>query len=72
MKIIVEGNKNERQSPIVQLDLSTCHYPYAIREALELALELDGYDKSTIDDVFGRSVDAKCIEQDDEDVKVKY
>lgn len=55
MKIIVKNNTNERQSPEVTIDTSTCHYPYAIREALQLALELDGYTKETINEVFGRT-----------------
>ena len=56
MKIIVERNQDERQTPIVTIDLKTCYYPYAIRNALELALELDGYDASTIKEVFNRQV----------------
>jgi len=60
MKIIVERNQDERQTPIVTIDLKTCYYPYAIRNALELALELDGYDASTIKEVFNQMPDAKC------------
>jgi hypothetical protein len=60
MKIIVERNNNERQSPIVTIDTKTCHYPYAIRNALELALELDGYTKETIKEVFGIMPDTCC------------
>lgn len=54
MKIIVERNQDERQTPIVTIDLKTCHYPYAIREAIELALKLDGYTNEAVDEVFGR------------------
>jgi hypothetical protein len=53
MKIIIERNEEELQTPIVTIDTKTCHYPYAIRDALKLALELDGYDKETINQVFG-------------------
>lgn len=60
MKIIIEPNKNERQSPEVVLDLKTCHYPYAIREAIQLALKLDGYDEGTIREVFGQMPEMKC------------
>ena len=50
MKIII---KRDSQKPIVTIDTKTCHYPYAIRDAIELALELDGYTKETINEVFG-------------------
>ena len=54
MKIIIERNQGERQTPIVTIDTETCHYPLAIRNAIELALEIDGYSKETINEVFGR------------------
>lgn len=54
MIITVKMKDGERQKPIVTIDTETCHYPYAIREAIELALELDGYTKETIGEVFGR------------------
>ena len=60
MIITVKRKDGERQSPIVTIDTKTCLYPYAIREAIELALTLDGYDKSTINQVFNQHVDAKC------------
>ena len=60
MKIIVERNQDERQTPVVTIDLKNCYYPYAIRNAIELALELDGYDASTIKEVFNQMPDAKC------------
>tara|TARA_X000001382_G_C3176557_1_gene181139 strand:+ start:326 stop:766 length:441 start_codon:yes stop_codon:yes gene_type:complete len=53
MKIIIERNQSEIQTPIVTIDTKTCHYPYAIRGAIELALEIDGYSKETINEVFG-------------------
>lgn len=52
MKIIINRKDSETQSPIVTIDTKSCHYPYAIREAIQLALELDGYTKETIDEVF--------------------
>lgn len=54
MKIIIERNQSERQTPIVTIDTKTCYYPYAIRNAIELALELDGYSKETILEVFNK------------------
>lgn len=60
MKIIVERNQDERQTPVVTIDLKTCYYPYAIRSAIELALELDGYDASTIKEIFNQMPDTKC------------
>ena len=63
MKIIVKNNNSERQSPEVTIDTSTCQYTYAIREALWLAIELDGYDEKTIKDVFNRQEDVKTEPQ---------
>jgi hypothetical protein len=65
MKIVIEPNKNERQTPEVIIDTKTCYYPYAIRDAIELALELDGYDKATINEVFGIMPDKECKSEDD-------
>lgn len=59
MIIKVREKNSERQSPVVTIDTSTCHHPYAIRDALKLALELDGYDKDTINDVLGLQEDVK-------------
>jgi hypothetical protein len=59
MKIII-NRKGESQTPKVTIDLKTCHYPYAIRNAIELALELDGYTQSTIKEVFNQMTDVKC------------
>lgn len=52
MRITIE-NTGKRQSASVTIDTGTCHYPYAIREAIELALKLDGHDEDTINEVFG-------------------
>ena len=62
MKIIIERDQSERQSPIVTIDTKTCHYPYAIRDAIKLALELDGYTKETINEVFGGFYDVVITE----------
>jgi hypothetical protein len=56
MKIIINNNNaDSRQSAIVEIDTKHCTYPYAIREAFELALKLDGHAESVIDDVFNRT-----------------
>jgi hypothetical protein len=60
MKIIIDRNNYERQSPIVTIDTKDCHYTYAIRNALKLALELDGYSERTINEVFGIMEDVCC------------
>jgi hypothetical protein len=66
MIITVKMKDGERQKPIVTIDTQTCVYPYAIIEALELALRLDGYDESTINQVFNRQNDNKiAIPPDD-------
>jgi hypothetical protein len=62
MKIIIDRSDEERQSPIVTIDTKTCHYPYAIREAIELALKLDGYSPEMIDEVFGKLYDRRKLE----------
>lgn len=66
MKIIIDRTNEERQTPIVTIDTKSCNYPYAIREALVLALKLDGYTKETIDEVFGRYQDCKKEVTNDE------
>ncbi|MCK9319403.1 hypothetical protein [Methanoculleus sp.] len=67
MKIIIDRNSlSERQSAVVTVDTKHCHYPYAIREAIELAMELDGYTKETIDEVFGRRMAKTCVKSDEE------
>jgi hypothetical protein len=60
MIITVKPKDGGRQKPVVTIDTSTCLYPYAIIEALELALKLDGYNESIIKQVFNRQNDVKC------------
>jgi hypothetical protein len=60
MKLIIERNKRESQGANVTIDTEGLIYPYAIREALELALELDGHGKKAIAEVFGQMPDALC------------
>lgn len=71
MKIIIERSQSERQSAVVTIDTKTCHYPYAIRESLILALELNGYDKNTINEVFNMQQDGPCAPDFDEELPFK-
>ena len=55
MKIIIDRNTpDSKQFAVVEIDTKYCHYPFAIRESIELALKLDGYSEETIDEVFCR------------------
>lgn len=67
MIITIDRNKNvgegEREYPIITIDTRTCHYPYAIREALEQALLLDGYTQNAINEVLNRTADTCRPEQ---------
>jgi len=64
MKIIIDRNEEEGQKAIVTIDTKNCHYAYAIRSSLELALRLDGYTEETIDDVFCKSSDQNLKKQE--------
>lgn len=58
MKITVKRNEQQAE---VTIDLKGVHYPYAIRDAIQLALEIDGFTKKTIAEVFNQITDtAKC------------
>jgi hypothetical protein len=60
MKILVK--KNEQQ-PEITIDLKDVNYPYAIRDAFILALQIDGFSKETISEIFNRNFDKiKCEE----------
>ncbi len=63
--MIITVKKND-QTAGVTIDTEDCRYPYAIKDAFKLALELDGYTKETINEVFGIMDDVKCVssEQD--------
>ncbi len=55
MKIIIDQNHpTGTQSAIVTIDTSTCFYPYAIKKAIKLALELDGVTQEAINEIFGK------------------
>lgn len=63
MKIIIDRSNEERQSAITTIDTKTCHYPYSIREAIELALKLDGHPEEAIDEIFNRQK-VVCVKKD--------
>ena len=69
MIITINRNRNagegEREYPIITIDTTTCHYPYAIREALEQALLLDGYTQKMVDEIMNRFTDS-CKEEQTE------
>jgi hypothetical protein len=46
----------ESQHPVITIDTKGCHYPYAIKNAIETALALEGHSNDFIDEVFGRLV----------------
>lgn len=58
MKIIIDNTDfDNNQRPLVTIDTHTCTYPNAIRDAIKLALELDGYTLETINEVLGITQD---------------
>ena len=56
MKIIVKRNE---QQPEITIDLKDVHYAYAIRDALKLALDINGFTEQTILEVFNQIHDDK-------------
>ena len=52
MKIIVKRNETE---PEVTIDLKDVQYAYAIRDAIKLALQIDGFGENTILQVFNQT-----------------
>ena len=63
LKIVVRRNE---QQPEITIDLKGVHYPYAIRDAIQLALEIEGFTKETILEVFNQMPDTKCEPSKDE------
>jgi hypothetical protein len=57
LKIVVRRNE---QQPEITIDLNGVHYPYAIRDAIKLALEIEGFTEQTISEVFNQMPDTKC------------
>ena len=63
LKIIVRRNE---QTPEITIDLKDVHHPYAIRDAIKLALEIEGFTEQTISEVFNQMPDTKCEPQREE------
>lgn len=59
MKITVKIN----EQPKITFDLKDVHSPYAIRNAIKLALEIDGFTKETIAEVFNQMPDDEEINE---------
>jgi hypothetical protein len=57
LKIVVRRNERE---PKITIDLKGVHYPYAIRDAIKLALEIEGFTEQKILEVFNQMPDVKC------------
>lgn len=57
MKIVV---KRTEQQPEITIDLKGVHYPNAIRDAILLALTIEGFTEQTIADVLNLTPDVKC------------
>ena len=53
MEITIKNTNKERQSPTVTINTEGCFYPYAMRDAIKLALTLDGFEDETINEIFG-------------------
>lgn len=64
MRIIIEKNLSGTQIPIATIDTETCHSLNVVGDAIELALEIDGYSKEEINIVFGRKHDVECKADD--------
>ena len=58
MKIIVKQNE---QQPEITIDLTGVHHPFAIRDAIGLALEIDGYTKEQLIDITVQMIKASHI-----------
>lgn len=50
---------NKRQETTYTVEVVNARYPWQLRDAFSKAMELDGYDQSTIDEVFNMQRDLK-------------
>ena len=64
MKIIVQQNSDTAK---VEIDTNNCNYQWSFRDALILAMQIEGFEKSFIDAVFNVEEDLKCEPMSDED-----
>jgi hypothetical protein len=64
MKIIVQQNSDTAK---VEIDTKNCNYQWSFRDALILAMQIEGFEKSFIDAVFNAEEDLKYEPMSDED-----
>jgi hypothetical protein len=65
MKIIVQQSSDTAK---VEIDTKDCNYQWSFREALILAMQIEGFEKSFIDAVFNQEeIDLRCEPMSDED-----
>ena len=68
--MIITIKRNE-QLPKIEIDLQGVYYTYAIRNALITALELDGFDKEKIRQIFGLDPDQDQLVQEESKTEEK-
>jgi len=59
MKIIIERQGRAE----VVIDTKSCNHPWAFREAIQEALQIEGFDKDMINEIFGIMPDVKGPEE---------
>lgn len=64
MIIKIKSKSSEDGTPSVTIDTSNCIYLHTVRNALKLALELDGFDKNAINDILGLQEDVKVAPEE--------
>jgi hypothetical protein len=61
MIITINRKHTTDQSMTITIDTGTFYTAQAMQDALKLTLELDGYSKEKINDIFGIEEDVKCV-----------
>jgi len=65
MIITIDRNGDgDSQHPVITIDTQSCHYPYAVRNAIELALKLDGHTDQAINEIFGRMLADRTVKSE--------
>jgi hypothetical protein len=68
MKIIVQQNSDTAK---VEIDTKNCNYQWSFRDALILAMTIEGFQKSFIDAVFNQEeINLRCEPMNDDDCSV--
>jgi hypothetical protein len=68
MKIIVQQSNDTAK---VEIDTNNCNYQWSFRDALILAMQIEGFQKSFIDAVFNQEeINIKCETISDDDCNV--